>query len=76
MTSFAVDIDPNRVTPGALGFFMFVALGVALFFLVRSMNKHLRKVPLSFDEPRRGDVRRRPDGRPSGDDPGGSTRGR
>jgi hypothetical protein len=34
----------NAVVPGVLGFLVVAALGVALFFLFRSMNKHLRKV--------------------------------
>ena len=34
----------NAVVPGVLGFLVVAALGVALFFLLRSMNKHLRKV--------------------------------
>jgi hypothetical protein len=28
-----------------------ILLGIALIFLVRSMTKHLRKIPASFDEP-------------------------
>jgi ABC-type sugar transport system permease subunit len=28
-----------------------ILLGIALIFLVRSMTKHLRKVPASFEEP-------------------------
>ena len=34
----------NDVEPGLLGFLVVVALGLALYFLLRSMNKHLRKV--------------------------------
>jgi hypothetical protein len=34
----------SAVVPGVLGFLVVAALGVALFFLLRSMNKHLRKV--------------------------------
>jgi hypothetical protein len=34
----------NAVVPGVLGFLVVAALGLALFFLLRSMNKHLRKV--------------------------------
>jgi hypothetical protein len=34
----------NDVEPGVLGFLVVAALGVALFFLLRSMNKHLRKI--------------------------------
>jgi hypothetical protein len=28
-----------------------ILLGIALIFLIRSMTKHLRKIPASFDEP-------------------------
>ena len=41
-------IDPSRVTPGYLGLFFFLALGVAVFFLWRSMNHQLKKI--SFDD--------------------------
>ncbi len=34
----------DDVGPGVLGFLVVAAIGVALFFLLRSMNKHLRKV--------------------------------
>jgi len=34
----------SRVVPGVLGFLVVAAMGLALFFLLRSMNKHLRKV--------------------------------
>ena len=32
------------VTPGILGFLVFAALAVALVFLIKSMNKQLRKI--------------------------------
>ena len=35
----------NDVEPGLLGFLVVAFMGVALFFLLRSMNKHLRKLP-------------------------------
>lgn len=52
-------IDAARVLAsgdGALGagfiaFMVVVALSVACYFLFRSMTKHLRKVPASFDPP-------------------------
>jgi hypothetical protein len=52
-------IDAGRVLAsgdGALGagfiaFIVVVALSVACYFLFRSMTKHLRKVPASFDPP-------------------------
>lgn len=34
----------NNVAPGALGFLVIAAMGVALFLLLRSMTKHLRRV--------------------------------
>jgi hypothetical protein len=36
---------------GWLGFVVLLLLGVAVVFLYRSMNKQLKKVPASFDEP-------------------------
>ncbi|PRY46706.1 hypothetical protein [Umezawaea tangerina] len=34
-----------------LGLLLLVLFFIAVFFLVRSMNKHLRNLPASFDEP-------------------------
>jgi hypothetical protein len=34
----------NDIEPGVLGFLVVAALGVALVFLLRSMNKQLRKI--------------------------------
>jgi hypothetical protein len=34
----------SEVEPGVLGFLVVAAMGLALFFLLRSMNKQLRKV--------------------------------
>jgi hypothetical protein len=34
----------NDVTPGTLGFLVVFGMAVVLFFLFRSMSKHLRKV--------------------------------
>jgi hypothetical protein len=34
----------NDITPGVLGFLVIAAMGAALFLLLRSMNKHLRRV--------------------------------
>jgi large-conductance mechanosensitive channel len=34
----------SQVAPGALGFLVVAAMALALFFLIRSMNKQLRKV--------------------------------
>lgn len=37
-------LDDNKVTPGLLGFVVFAALGVATWFLVKSMNKQFKRV--------------------------------
>lgn len=36
---------------GFIAFLVVVALGVACYFLFRSMTRHLRKVPASFESP-------------------------
>ncbi|MCP2336753.1 hypothetical protein [Actinomadura rupiterrae] len=37
-------LNNDTVSPGFLGFGVFLALGVVLFFLVRSMNKQMKKI--------------------------------
>jgi hypothetical protein len=37
-------VSASTVVPGVLGFLVVAGLGLALFFLLRSMNKHLSKV--------------------------------
>jgi hypothetical protein len=55
MTPFAVLAqeynDGTLPAPGWLGFGLVALLGLAVYFLYRSMNKQLRRVPASFDEP-------------------------
>jgi hypothetical protein len=36
---------------GFIAFVVVMAMGVACYFLFRSMSRHLRKVPASFDPP-------------------------
>jgi hypothetical protein len=36
---------------GFIAFMVVLALGVASYFLLRSMNRHLRNVPASFEPP-------------------------
>jgi hypothetical protein len=55
-------------TAGPLGLLVVALLGIALFFLWRSMVKHLRRVPPSFDGPT-SDV-----APPAGDEPNGPPR--
>ena len=40
----------DDVTPGVLGFLVVAAMGAALFFLLRSMNKQFRKIAPKAEE--------------------------
>ena len=52
-------VSPDTVTPGLLGFTVFALLGLALFLLIRSMNKHLRRVNVPDDARKNGDEKER-----------------
>ena len=43
------ELDPTVVSPGLVGLFFFVALFVAVFFLMRSMVKQLRRIDIPGD---------------------------
>lgn len=47
-TDLAAGLDPNSVSPGLLGFIIVVILGVATWFLARSMAKQLRKLDADY----------------------------
>ncbi|MCW7945799.1 membrane protein [Streptomyces hygroscopicus] len=38
------EVDQNKVTPGVLGFIVFAVMALAVWGLMKSMNKHMRKV--------------------------------
>jgi hypothetical protein len=38
-------VPSNDVTPGVLGFLVVAGMGIILYFLLRSMNRQLRKIP-------------------------------
>ena len=44
----AKELDETKVTPGVLGFVVFAVLGAAVWMLMKSMNRHMRRV--DFDE--------------------------
>ncbi|MFW6722769.1 hypothetical protein ACHZ98_21920 [Streptomyces sp. MAR4 CNY-716] len=44
LVPLAEELDKNKVTPGVLGFIVFALLGVAVWFLLKSMNRHLEQV--------------------------------
>jgi|BarGraIncu00222A_1022003.scaffolds.fasta_scaffold144841_2 hypothetical protein len=41
----AGQVPDSNVTPGVLGFLVVAGMGITLFFLLRSMNRQLRKIP-------------------------------
>ena len=50
LTSSAGNSTLNNVEPGLLGFLVVAGIGVALVFLLRSMNKQFRKLPPPAEE--------------------------
>ena len=50
----------DDVTPGVLGFLVVAAIGVALVFLLRSMNKQFRKIAPKDEAAVRGDAGPKP----------------
>lgn len=52
----AEEIDPTKITPGAGGLVVFIALLVAGFFLYRSLRKQLNRVDF-VEEPEKPDER-------------------
>ncbi|MFE7131168.1 hypothetical protein ACFVIM_09945 [Streptomyces sp. NPDC057638] len=46
--TLAKELDENKVTPGVLGFLVFAALAVGVWFLMKSMNRHMERV--RFDD--------------------------
>ncbi|MET9428826.1 MULTISPECIES: hypothetical protein [unclassified Streptomyces] len=44
----AQEFDKNKVTPGVLGFIVFAVMAVAVWMLMKSMNRHMGKV--DFEE--------------------------
>ncbi len=50
--------DAPKNMNGSWGLLVFALLAIVVFFLFRSMNKHLRKAErMKDDEPKSGDVR-------------------
>jgi hypothetical protein len=51
LAAAAASSSANDVEPGVLGFLVVAAMGVALVFLLRSMNKQFRKIGANPLEP-------------------------
>jgi hypothetical protein len=48
LVPLAKELDPNKVTPGVLGFIVFALLGGAAWLLMKNMNKQFTKI--DFEE--------------------------
>lgn len=59
----AADDQPSQAGP--LGLFIILALGVATVLLIRSMSRHLKRIPPSFDPPAQPPPATRPSDQPS-----------
>ncbi|KAF5995147.1 MULTISPECIES: hypothetical protein [Streptomyces] len=70
LVPLAKEVDENKVTPGVLGFIVFAALALAVWGLMKSMNRHMGKVTFEEDpeKPEKGAVA---SGKGSGSGPGG-----
>lgn len=53
MNTFPLAVDASQVTPGVLGFIVVALLGVALYLLIRSMNKQITRIDFD-DKAKRG----------------------
>ncbi|WP_436737048.1 hypothetical protein [Streptomyces sp. BBFR102] len=49
LVPLAKELDENKVTPGVLGFIVFAVMALAVWALMKSMNRHMGKV--DFSEP-------------------------
>ena len=48
LVPLAKEVDENKVTPGVLGFIVFAVMALAVWGLMKSMNRHMGKV--DFEE--------------------------
>ncbi len=63
LAAAAASSSANDVEPGVLGFLVVAAMGVALVFLLRSMNKQFRKItpePEAPDDEQAGEQAKTP----------------
>ncbi|WP_447042147.1 hypothetical protein [Streptomyces sp. DSM 118878] len=44
LVPLAKEVDDDKVTPGVLGFIVFAVMALAVWVLMKSMNRHMGKV--------------------------------
>ncbi|MEU6821666.1 hypothetical protein ABZ921_13625 [Streptomyces atriruber] len=52
LVPLAKEVDDDKVTPGVLGFIVFAVMALAVWGLMKSMNRHMRKVDFKDPEER------------------------
>ncbi|MEU6663511.1 hypothetical protein [Streptomyces sp. NPDC046821] len=65
LVPLAQEVDQNKVTPGVLGFIVFAVMAIAVWGLMKSMNRHMGKV----------DFKEKSDAGASGENPGPAAKG-
>ncbi|MFI6339712.1 hypothetical protein [Streptomyces sp. NPDC050535] len=66
LVPLAKEVDENKVTPGVLGFIVFAVMALAVWGLMKSMNKHMGKVNENFEAAASGKGRGGDTGKASG----------
>ncbi|MER5224821.1 hypothetical protein [Streptomyces flaveus] len=56
LVPLAAEVDEDKVTPGVLGFIVFAVMAVAVWGLMKSMNRHMGKVDFEEDKDPKGDT--------------------
>jgi hypothetical protein len=60
LVPLAKEVDENKVTPGVLGFIVFAVMALAVWLLMKSMNRQLGRVDFDGgDRPEGGPLRSR-----------------
>ena len=49
LVPLAKEVDENKVTPGVLGFIVFAVMALAVWGLMKSMNRHMGKAKATFE---------------------------
>ncbi|MFF6993513.1 hypothetical protein ACFY93_00905 [Streptomyces sp. NPDC008313] len=64
LVPLAKEVDENKVTPGVLGFIVFAVMALAVWGLMKSMSKQMRKVDFEEAPDDRADTPAKPAARP------------
>lgn len=54
LVPLAKEVDQNKVTPGVLGFIVFAVMALAVWGLMKSMNRQMGKVAFEEDPQKEG----------------------